>query len=105
MQIGLTHLDVFFQLGAFSAPMRELDVKTSYAGVIGDTERFNARVRLLWRGAGSEEPRIRDAVKRVHEALEAGGIRHVYVESPGTSHEWQTWRRALHEFAPRLFRD
>jgi enterochelin esterase family protein len=26
------------------------------------------------------------------------------VESPGTDHEWQTWRRNLKDFAPRLFR-
>jgi hypothetical protein len=25
--------------------------------------------------------------------------------SPDTAHEWQTWRRSLHEFAPLLFRD
>ena len=31
-------------------------------------------------------------------------IQHVYVESPGTDHEWQTWRRNLKDFAPRLFR-
>jgi len=24
-------------------------------------------------------------------------------ESPGTDHEWQTWRRDLKDFAPRLF--
>jgi enterochelin esterase-like enzyme len=28
----------------------------------------------------------------------------VYRESPGTDHEWQTWRRNLLDFAPRLFR-
>jgi enterochelin esterase-like enzyme len=27
----------------------------------------------------------------------------VYYESPGTAHEWLTWRRCLHEFAPLLF--
>jgi enterochelin esterase-like enzyme len=30
-------------------------------------------------------------------------IQHLYYESPGTDHEWQTWRRDLKEFAPRLF--
>jgi hypothetical protein len=25
-------------------------------------------------------------------------------ESSGTAHEWQTWRRSLNDFAPRLFR-
>jgi enterochelin esterase family protein len=32
------------------------------------------------------------------------GIRHVFFESAGTAHEWQTWRRSLHDFAQRLFR-
>jgi enterochelin esterase family protein len=26
-------------------------------------------------------------------------------ESPGTAHEWLTWRRDLNEFLPGLFRD
>jgi len=38
-----------------------------------------------------------------HQALEHAGIKHVYYESPGTAHEWLTWRRSLHEFAPLLF--
>ena len=44
-----------------------------------------------------------ESVKNYHEALEKAGIKHVYYESPGTSHEWLTWRRCLHEFAPLLF--
>jgi len=28
----------------------------------------------------------------------------VYFESNGTAHEWQTWRRDLNDFVPRLFR-
>ena len=38
-----------------------------------------------------------------HKALEDAGIIHEYFESEGTAHEWQTWRRSLHGFAPRLF--
>ena len=34
----------------------------------------------------------------------AGINTHFYV-SPQTAHEWQTWRRSLHEFAPLLFHD
>ena len=44
-------------------------------------------------------PGIRDAV----EALRKSGVQLVFFESPGTAHEWQTWRRALHDLAPRLF--
>ena len=38
------------------------------------------------------------------ELLYAGRkVEHVFYESPGTDHEWQTWRRDLKDFAPRLF--
>jgi len=33
------------------------------------------------------------------------GFHAVSYVSPLTAHEWQTWRRSLHEFAPLLFRD
>jgi enterochelin esterase family protein len=47
--------------------------------------------------------RRRDAKEAV-ESLKAHGIKNiVYHESQGTAHEWLTWRRALNEFAPRLF--
>jgi enterochelin esterase family protein len=48
---------------------------------------------------------FRDGIRGLHEGLNAAGIQHVYVESPGTDHEWQTWRRALNDFAPRLFKN
>jgi enterochelin esterase-like enzyme len=45
------------------------------------------------------------AMKAFEEALTKAGTRHVYFESKGTAHEWQTWRRALYDFAPRLIQD
>ena len=36
--------------------------------------------------------------------LKEAGIDAVFYESPRTAHEWLTWRRSLHEFAPLLFR-
>ena len=44
------------------------------------------------------------SVRAFHETLDKGGIKTVYYESPGTAHEWQTWRRDLNGFAPLLFR-
>jgi enterochelin esterase-like enzyme len=107
-QIGLKHLDVFAYLGGFSgggggfrgAPF---DPKTAHGGVMADADAFNRRVRLVWLGIGTAEGRMYDGIKNYHEALEKAGIRHVYYESPGTAHEWLTWRRCLHEFAPLLF--
>ncbi len=108
-QITLRNLDLFASIGGFSgagggfggAPF---DPKTAHNGVMADPGAFNKKVRVLWLGIGTAEPpRMYESVKNYHLALEKAGIRHVYYESPGTAHEWLTWRRCLHEFAPLLF--
>ena len=66
---------------------------------------FAGKVHLLWLGVGTQEPeRMRTGIQGLHASLREAGIEHVYYESPGTDHEWQTWRRDLKDFAPRLFR-
>jgi hypothetical protein len=39
------------------------------------------------------------------DALKAAGVNAHFYVSPLTAHEWQSWRRGLHEFAPLLFQD
>jgi enterochelin esterase-like enzyme len=105
LQIGLTHLDRFAWIGAFSgAGVGRVPVEQAYGGVFADAKGFNAKVRLLYFGAGTEEAQFHQGAKALTESLGRLGVRSVFVESPGTAHEWQTWRRALHDFAPRLFR-
>jgi enterochelin esterase-like enzyme len=105
LQIGLTHLDTFAYVGAFSgAGVGRTPPEQAYGGVFADARRFNDRVQLLYFGAGTEEAQFHQAASAFHAALDAMGVRSVFVPSPGTAHEWQTWRRAFHDFAPRLFR-
>jgi enterochelin esterase-like enzyme len=104
LQITSKHLDLFSWIGSFSAPLRNFDVKTSMNGVLTDAAAFNKRVRLFWIGSGTGETAIHEAASQLHTSLDAAGIKHVRFESAGTSHEWQTWRRSLNDFAPRLFR-
>ena len=47
---------------------------------------------------------VADPATRFSEALTNARIKNVYFESPGTAHEWLTWRRCFYDFAPRLFR-
>ncbi len=111
-QVTLNHLDLFSQIGGFSGaagPLvlggQKLDVKTAYNGAFADASVFAKKVRLLWLGVGTQEPeRMREGIRGLHASLTEAGIQHVYYESPGTDHEWQTWRRDLKDFAPRLFR-
>jgi enterochelin esterase family protein len=110
--VTLNHLDLFSHIGGFSGaagPLvlggQKLDPKTAYGGVFADPAAFAKKVRLLWLGIGTVEPeRMREGIRGLHASLTEAGIKHVYVESPGTDHEWQTWRRNLQDFAPRLFR-
>ena len=110
-QVTLNHLDLFSYIGGFSGAGgmlvlgdRKLDPKTDYNGVFADPAAFAKKVHLLWIGVGTVEPeRMRAGIQRLHVSLNEANIQHVFYESPGTDHEWQTWRRDLKEFAPRLF--
>lgn len=88
LQIGLTNLDLFSYLGAFSAgALANLDVKTSYRGVFADAAAFNHRVHLLWIGAGTAEPGHFKSSTAAHMTLEKAGVRSVHFLSQGTAHE------------------
>jgi enterochelin esterase family protein len=108
-QITLKHLDLFSHIGGFSGAgggmaTSPLDLKTAFGGVLSDAAAFNKKVHLVWVGIGTKEPeRMYQSVNNFHQTLEKAGIKHIYYESPGTDHEWQTWRRSLAEFALRLF--
>jgi enterochelin esterase-like enzyme len=110
-QVTLNHLDLFSYIGGFSGAGgmlvigdRKLDPKADYDGVFADPAAFAKRVHLLWVGVGTNEPeRMRAGLQRLHKSLLEAKIQHVFYESPGTDHEWQTWRRDLKDFAPRLF--
>ncbi len=110
-QITLNHLDLFSYIGGFSGAGgmlvlgdRKLDPKTDYNGVFADPAGFAKKVHLLWLGVGTKEPeRMRAGILRLHTSLQDANIQHIFYESPETDHEWQTWRRDLKEFAPRLF--
>lgn len=104
LSIVLHHLDQFGYIGSFSGPIiGPFSTKTSYEGAFADPAAFNKKVQLLWLGAGTEEKQFHDGIKSAADALKASGVNAVFFESSGTAHEWQTWRRALHDFAPRLF--
>jgi enterochelin esterase family protein len=75
--------------------------ETAFNGVFKDPAAFDKQMNLLFISTGTEERGPKEQV----DALKAHGIKHiVYHESQGTAHEWLTWRRALNDFAPRLFK-
>ncbi|WP_080059870.1 alpha/beta hydrolase-fold protein [Spirosoma aerolatum] len=107
-QTTMTNLDKFAYIGGFSGAGRlqpGADIKQLYDGAWADADAFNKKVKVVYVSIGTKEPeRMYTGVKGFHEALEKAGIRHVYYESPGTSHEWQTWRRSLRQYASLIFK-
>ena len=127
--VTMANLDKFSYIGLFSggtaagfgrrrprqAPLRRprrrprprtLDLKTIYNGAMADPAEFNKKVKVFFFSCGTEPPLENpEGLKRHQEQLIAAGITNSYVYiSPGTAHEWQTWRRSLYTFAPLLFR-
>lgn len=92
--IALKHLDVFSHIGVFSGG----SIGTND---IADLAAFKQKVELVFLSHGSREGGA-DGKNHV-AALKEAGVNAVYYASPNTGHEWQTWRRSLHEFAPLVF--
>jgi enterochelin esterase family protein len=105
LQITLRHLDKFSWIGLFSGGSPAGDLATAYNGAFANGADFSKRVHLFFMGAGSLEPRLMTSIPAARDLLEKQGVRNVVTfTSEGTSHEWHTWRRCLHEFAPKLFK-
>jgi len=104
LYIGLNNLDTFAYLGIFSRRPMSPQEFSNFGGAFADAEAFNQKVKLFWWGAGTAEEGIYYATQANLAELADIGIKSVFVEFPDTSHEWQTWRKSLYDFAPRLFR-
>ena len=91
--VTLANLDKFSYIGVFSG------------GTIAPAEITDkSKVKLVFMSYGSVE-RGSENVKTAADALNEAGIWAVSYVSPGTAHEWQSWRRSLYAFAPLLFQD
>jgi enterochelin esterase family protein len=95
--ITLAHLDTFSHIGIFSGG----SIATNE---ITDMDAFKQKAKVVFCSYGSREPGS-PAGRANAEALKQAGVNSYFYESPLTAHEWQSWRRSLHEFAPLLFQD
>jgi len=102
MRIGLSHLDTFAHVACLSGGAFGLDPETPLGAVLNDAGAINSKLKLLWLGSGRRD-RAWERLKAMHERFEETGVRHVWFDCEG-AHEWQSWRKQLHDLAPRLFR-
>ena len=98
--ITLANPTTFAYVGMFSSGSFNVDE-------LKDANDFKKTNKVLFMSAGGKETRMAEgdnSVGKAAESLKAIGINaHSYV-SPGTAHEWQTWRRSLYQFAQLIFK-
>jgi enterochelin esterase family protein len=103
--ITLANPDVFSYIGIFSGGSLSIEDVNKSPG-------FKENVKLVFVSFGSRELENRRPggpfggdPKVNTDSLKAAGMNTHFYVSPQTAHEWQTWRRSLHEFAQLLFKD
>lgn len=96
-RIAPANLDTFSAIGIFSGG-------SIAPADISNMDDFKKKVSVVFFSFGSKE-RGAEAARTNAQAMKDAGVNAHYYESPQTAHEWQSWRRSLHEFAPLLFRN
>ena len=109
--IGLKHPEVFSSIGVFSSGMfggvgpgayAPFSVESQLPELLADPAAFNAAHDVFYMSCGLGDPRI-EHTRKAAEALKAAGADVKFSAWPG-GHEWQPWRKSLHEFVQMLFK-
>ena len=109
--IGLKHPEVFSSIGIFSSGMfggvgagayAPFSVESQLPELLADPAAFNAAHDVFYMSCGLGDPRI-EHTRKAAEALKAAGAKVHFTAWPG-GHEWQPWRKSLHEFVQLLFK-
>jgi enterochelin esterase family protein len=109
---GLRNTDMFSHVGVFSTgvfggisrqqPGAAFDPEAAIPGIVTNPQLFNKKLKLFYISVGEQDPRI-EATKKLTETFRSKGLNVEFASFPG-GHEWQVWRKSLHDFAQKLFR-
>jgi enterochelin esterase family protein len=102
--IGLRHPELFSWIGEFSSGLlsdKDFNMDTQWPGIMNAS--LNNRVKLLWIGCGTDDPRFPGHLDLVNN-LQKRNIHYEFATVPG-GHEWRVWRVSLHGFLQKIFRE
>lgn len=106
---GLQHLELFSHVGIFSTGVfggiqgqNNFDPEQAIPGLISQTDKYNKQLNVLYISVGTDDPRITPTTATVKD-MQAKGLNVVFNTFPG-DHEWQVWRKSIHDFAQKLFK-
>jgi len=98
LNFGLTNLDKFAWVGAFSAaPNTKLPEQ-----LVRDPELAKQQIKLLWISCGASDPLIMFS-KRTHDYLKKNQVPHIYYIESGV-HDFKVWKNGLYMFTQLIFK-
>jgi len=107
--IGLRDPEVFANVGVFSTGMfggirgaSNFDLEKEVPGMLSNVKAFNQQFDVFFLSCGEQDPRI-EYTRNIVKTMRDGGVEVRFNSYPG-DHEWQVWRKSLHEFAQYLFK-
>ncbi len=100
LQIGLSHLDLFSSVSAFSAAV-PANFENRFNSLLGDPAGTNAKLKLFWIGCGQEDS-LFERSRNLSTILTTHKIQHTFRATPGL-HNYALWRRCLVEIMPLIF--
>ena len=107
--IGLRSPEVFANVGVFSTGMfggisgaQNIDLENEVPGILTETDKFNSNFDVFFITCGEQDPRIQHT-RNIVAKMQDAGVKVKFNSYPG-DHEWQVWRKSLHEFAQYLFK-
>ena len=99
LNFGLTHLDRFAWIAAFSpAP----NTKPA-AELIPNAAAVNAQLKLLWLSCGDRDTLVGAISRNFLAGMQEKGINHIWHVDSG-AHAWPVWKNDLYIVSQRLFR-
>ncbi len=100
LQVGLTHLDTFHYIGAFSPVV--MNPEQVFRDALADPVGTNQKLKLFFIYIGKMDT-LFASNQAFNQVLDQHQIKHTFVETEEW-HVWRNWRDYLADFAPRLFR-
>lgn len=108
---GLRNTDKFAYVGVFSTGLfggiarqdaAPFNPEAVIPGITTNPQSFNNKLALFYISVGEEDPRI-ETTRQLVKSFVTKGLDVEFASFPG-GHEWQVWRKSLHDFAQRLFK-
>lgn len=104
LAIGLTHLELFSRIAAFSPAMgasnNPVTGGVDFEAVLADSARINTQVKFLWVSSGFEDT-LFDSIRDFSQQLSKHKIEHIYRVTEG-AHVYPVWQKNLDEVLPAL---